>query len=285
MKEKLFHTLSYLVLVSVIFTACQASPAATATPIPTAIPNTPTAEPTPMPEDPQITLYYDGNSQYEIISPQGVRVLVDACWPTFLSSPATDQDILLTTHNHADHYTASFAQSFPGQQLSIETGEIKVKDVAIRGIMAGHGLTNFAAAGSPNVIFIIDVAGIRIVDFGDFGQESLTPELASVLGEVDIAISILGNTAFFQKITDEKTIFTFMGQLKPKLIIPTAHADTATVGYATEQWQGFYSDAKSVTIRLSDLSGNTKFLMLGTLATSYHNLYGLPSWATSTASR
>jgi len=35
-----------------------------------------------------------------------------------LTSPATDKDVLLTTHSyHTDHYNKPFATSFPGKQL------------------------------------------------------------------------------------------------------------------------------------------------------------------------
>ena len=50
-----------------------------------------------------ITLYHEIYAQVEIISPRGVRVLIDVHDPSLLSKPATKQDMLLTTHRHFDH--------------------------------------------------------------------------------------------------------------------------------------------------------------------------------------
>ena len=66
-----------------------------------------------------VTLYHEGYAQVELISPQGTRVLIDVADPSALISPATEEDILLTTHGHSDHFDADFADSFPGQQLWI----------------------------------------------------------------------------------------------------------------------------------------------------------------------
>jgi len=46
----------------------------------------------------------------------GRRILIDVYDPTLLTSPARATDILLTTHNHSDHYLESFEQSFPGRR-------------------------------------------------------------------------------------------------------------------------------------------------------------------------
>jgi hypothetical protein len=45
----------------------------------------------------EITIYYGDGSQFELIDTQGNRVLIDVSNPKFLSTPATDTDILLTT--------------------------------------------------------------------------------------------------------------------------------------------------------------------------------------------
>ena len=42
-------------------------------------------------------------AQTELVSPQGVHVLIDIADPSKVLEPVTDQDILLTTHDHPDH--------------------------------------------------------------------------------------------------------------------------------------------------------------------------------------
>ena len=81
-----------------------------------------------------IRLYCLYPPQVELISARGTRVLIDVHDPEALSSPRTKKDVLLTTHNHGDHRNLDFVKSFPGQQLDVKIGEIKMEDVMIRGI-------------------------------------------------------------------------------------------------------------------------------------------------------
>ena len=60
-----------------------------------------------------LKLYYEENAQIELISPEGLRVLIDVHDPSALSSPPTAKDVLLTTHNHGDHRRLDFVSSFP----------------------------------------------------------------------------------------------------------------------------------------------------------------------------
>ena len=58
-----------------------------------------------------VTIYHEGSAsavQMELISPKGVRVLIDVNNHELLSSPATAKDILLTSHGHSDHLLTSF---------------------------------------------------------------------------------------------------------------------------------------------------------------------------------
>jgi len=158
------------------------------TPLPTAAPPTPPPAATPARQ--AVTIYYADNAQVELISPQGTRVLIDVYKPTALSSPATKNDVLLTTHKHQDHVNASFYTSFPGQQLMTKVGEIKVADVAILGIASAHNAADeLKPEGGTNYIYVVDMGGLRIAHFGDIGQEALTAEQLKALGKVDIAIT------------------------------------------------------------------------------------------------
>ena len=59
-----------------------------------------------------------------------------------MGSPATEKDVLLTTHSHADHVDTRFFEAFPGKQLKHEVGEIKIPDVTIQGIAVAHSATD-----------------------------------------------------------------------------------------------------------------------------------------------
>jgi hypothetical protein len=152
--------------------------------------------------------------------------------------------------------------------------------------MTDHAVSNFGAASiTPNAIYIVEMGGLRIVHFGDFGQDQLPAEKLSTLGTVDVAISLLGNARTFQQILDNKTMFTLKAQVKPKLIIPTEHCDIDSIGYAAQQWQGFYSTNNPVTIGRSDLTDETRLLVLGPLAVSYQKIYSLQLWESLMAAR
>lgn len=175
-----------------------------------------------------ITLYHEIYAQVEIISPRGVRVLIDVHDPSLLSKPATKQDILLTTHRHFDH-TSELTDAFPGQTLNVKTGNIEKDDIHIRGIASSHGdVLSFKDEGGSNYIFLIKIGDIRIAHFGDIGQEKLTEEQLKLLGRIDIAITQFANPYADMDIENKKG-FNLMAQLNPKIIIPThQHTDIPT---------------------------------------------------------
>lgn len=86
----------------------------------------------------EVKLYYEENAQVELIAPQGRRILIDVHDPSGLSRPPVSKDILLTTHNHADHRRLDFVKAFPGQQLDVRTGKIQLAEVSIQGIASSH---------------------------------------------------------------------------------------------------------------------------------------------------
>jgi L-ascorbate metabolism protein UlaG (beta-lactamase superfamily) len=203
----------------------------------------------------------DADPQFEAVSPEGIRVLMDIANPSLLSSPPTAKDLLITTHSHPDHYLSSFTGSFPGQQLKIKTGVLQTDGVKITGIASSHTASGeFLPEGGSNYIYLIEMGGLRIVHFGDIGQDKLTVEQLSVLGEVDIAITQFSNPFSSMNIENRKG-FNLMDQVKPKLIIPT-HIDEATAKYAAGKWAGFYI-AGPLKVGKADLAGGkTKILFM-----------------------
>jgi L-ascorbate metabolism protein UlaG (beta-lactamase superfamily) len=288
MNHKLLAQIVGLTLIMLLVVACGASQSA---PTSTAVPHTPTPSlatsvpmstppPTHTPES-QITLYYEENAQFELISPQGTRVLIDVFNPSALTSPVTENDILLTTHGHPDHIKKDFINSFPGQQLRIREGEINLPDVTIRGIAAAHTAhetDKFKSEGGSNYIFIVDMGELRIVHFGDIGQDQLTREQLDALGKVDIALTQLENS-FSQMNLGNKKGFNLMTQVKPKLIIPThGNGNMEVIEYATGLWQVFSVDTSGITIGRSDLSDETELLVMGQMAPHLKKIYSLPEW-------
>jgi hypothetical protein len=99
-------------------------------------------------------LRYEEGAQVEIISPGGTRILIDVANPSALSRPATEQDVLLTTHTHADHYNRAFVKAFTGQQLLTRQGTLTLGDVIIQGIASVHNVRDpMLAENGTNYIY------------------------------------------------------------------------------------------------------------------------------------
>jgi len=210
-----------------------------------------------------LKLYYEENAQVELINPEGSRVLIDVYDPGVLSSPPTAKDVLLTTHNHGDHRRIDLVGSFPGKQLDVKMGEIKLKDVTIRSIASAHNEGDeFRDENGTNYIFIIDMAGLRIAHFGDIGQNALTPEQLKILGKVDISITQLANR-YSDMTAENKKGFNLMDQVQPKLIIPTHIHDPTCAKIAVDKWIGFESYKKFVSLSTDNLPEETTLIFMG----------------------
>ncbi len=234
-------------------------------PQPTPTPLPPTATPLP---PAAVTLYYEESAQVELISSKGTRVLIDAWNPAAPSSPATEQDILLTTHLHGDHINTGFQAAFKGQQLYVKAGEIKSADVAILGLASGHNdYDPLLPENGTNYIYIIDMDGLRIAHFGDIGQNALTDDQLAALGKVDVAITQFSNSYSSMNLANEKG-FNLMAQVKPRLIIPT-HTSLDATQQAATLWTCLYSEKPAVKISQAVLTDETQILFLGQMASSY----------------
>ncbi len=203
-------------------------------------------------EEPKVTVICgDSQLQFELISPEGTRVFTDVSSPDALSKPAGSNDILLTTNSYPGTYLPDFVNSFPGKQLFRKIGTLEGNGVKVTGISSMHDqLSELLPENGANYIFLIEMGGLRIADFGYIGQEKLTKEQLDILGEIDIAITQLKNP-FCNMTLENRKGFNLMDQLNPKLIIPT-NFDEATARFAVTKWEGFYA-VGPVKIGKSDL--------------------------------
>lgn len=223
---------------------------------------------TPTLTPPCVIIYYEENAQVELISSQGVRVLVDVYDPGLLSAATNEGDILLTTHTHWDHLNSDFLESFPGRQLMNEVGAIEADGVRIQGIPSVHNAGEvFRPEGGANYIYVMEINNLRIAHFGDIGQDALTLEQLDILGKVDVAITQLANPYSDMNAENQKGI-KLMEQVGPKLIIPT-HINLDAAKLAVAHWQGLYSDQPSVNLCLPDLTKQTSILLMGQSATRF----------------
>ncbi len=220
-----------------------------------------------------VRVTFEENAQVELLSPAGQRVLVDVADPGRLTSPATADDILLTTHAHDDHWNPLWANTFPGTTLTFETGALTRGDVHITGIAAAHNQGDpFLPKDGSDYIFVIDVGSMRVVHFGDLGQDALTPGQMAAINRVDIAISQLGNAISDVDATNRRG-FNQMNQVHPAVFIPT-HVDVEVDGVAVAKlaasiWKTTFTLKPSVTLTRSQLPTSTTVLLMGLNAQVY----------------
>jgi|GEM_PF-4241152 len=121
--------------------------------------------------DAKITITRTIYAQTEIISPEGIRVLIDVQNIKLLSKPFTDNDIYLTTHGHPDHVNETMKKDYKGtDKLYIQEGKIKKGDVKITGIASLHSNKGeFKKSWGSNYIYLIKIGNLRIAHFGDCG--------------------------------------------------------------------------------------------------------------------
>lgn len=262
-----------LILLAFLLASC--GKPSTAAPAPTSLPIVlPTTQPS---QAPGVILTYQEWAQVELVSPSGRHIYMDVYNPAFLTKPPSEEDVLLTTHLHNDHYLASFQNSFPGQQLFTSEGVIELPDVTITGIAAAHNSDEtIQAVNADDYIYIIDVAGLRIAHFGDIGQEALTADQLAALGKVDLAITQFANNYSGMTAKNLKG-FNLMDQLKPRLVIPT-HSDMDSIKIAVERWKGYFSESSTITLSASSMPADQSILVLGNLAPSYGKLFNLAPW-------
>jgi L-ascorbate metabolism protein UlaG (beta-lactamase superfamily) len=267
----------FLFSVTVLLASC--SSAAGNTPTVPVVPTTAPTETATTASPSGITLTYGDNAQVELVTPTGRHVYIDIWNTSFLTKQPTADDVLLTTHMHPDHYDSAFAGSFPGQQIIMAMGDIRLPDVTVTTIASAHLPTDpISADSATDYIFVIETGGLRIVHFGDIGQEKLTDEQLATIGKVDLAVTQFSNSFSDMNAANRKG-FNLMDQVKPRLIIPT-HSDKNTIEIAIGLWTGYYSESRTVAIAAERMPGTTAILILGDpgLVSAYAKLYNLKEW-------
>ena len=215
------------------------------------------------------------DAQTELISSSGRRVLIDVEYPDALSRPPTARDILLTTHEHADHYDQPFVASFPGQTLTMRAGTIEADGISVTGVPGQHNQDPLLSI--PNYLFLVDIGGFRIAHLGDLGQTAFTAAQLRALGRVDVVIGQLTNG--ISGIPGGSRIgIDLVNQLRPRLFIPTHLLEdpVGTAKMASAEWPAFYTTKAWITLSRQTLPETTTLVFMGDEAASYGKLTGVP---------
>ncbi len=138
-----------------------------------------------------------------------------------------EADIVTVSHQHADH---NHTEEFKTAQVVDKEGKLKIKDFEIQGIPSYHDKERGRARG-PNIIFVIQVEGLKIVHFGDLGTKDI--DLAP-FSNIDIALIPVGGTFTIgaQEASD------FLRKIVPKITIPM-HYKTSKLGFDIDRVEKF----------------------------------------------
>ena len=184
-----------------------------------------------------------GHAAFLITSDQGIKIITDpydagGCGEQFSYGQIKDQaDIVLTSHDHADH---NGAKHLPGSPHFVKgSGAKTVKGISIKGTPTYHDPSKGSERGT-NTIFTFSVDGIRICHLGDLGHTLSEQELAEI-GPVDLLLIPVGGYLTI----DAKEATRVAEQIKPKVLIPM-HFKTEKCGFPIAAVEDFLKGKSKV---------------------------------------
>jgi len=135
-----------------------------------------------------------------------------------------DADLVLVTHEHADHNGVETIGGDPAV-LRSTAGRLESPVGEVVAIASEHD----EAAGTqrgPNTIFVFELDGVRIAHFGDFGQSALRDEQAAAVGQIDLLFLPVGAGP---TIGPEQAA-AITERLSPRWVVPM-HYRTPRIGF------------------------------------------------------
>lgn len=102
-----------------------------------------------------------------------------------------EPDLLLITHEHADHNAIEAIDGEPAV-LRSTAGTLDSPFGEVTAIASEHDDVAGTQRG-PNTIFVFTLDGVRICHMGDFGQSGLREEQATAIGELDLLFVPVGS--------------------------------------------------------------------------------------------
>ncbi len=201
-----------------------------------------------------------GHSAFLLTSDSGVRVLTDPYRSgsydgAVAYKPIKEKaDVVTASHRHDDHYCL---EGLPeGYQCVTEAGRHTVAGLSITGFKSYHDTSRGEDRGS-NIIFVIEMDGIRVCHLGDLGH-TLSDEEAAAIGRVDVLLVPVGGLYTI----GPKEAVNVMKALSPSVTIPM-HFKTEALGFPIKPVDDFLSLAgdsmrpgtTETEIRQEDLSG------------------------------
>jgi len=134
-------------------------------------------------------IVYLGHSSFKLKGKKAT-VITDPFDPVYvgLKYPKNDADIVTVSHNHNDHNKVDLIDNV--KMVINGAGEYEIMGVSIIGIETDHDASGGEERGK-NIIFILEVDGLRIAHFGDLGHK-LSEKLMEQMGDIDVLMIPVG---------------------------------------------------------------------------------------------
>jgi L-ascorbate metabolism protein UlaG (beta-lactamase superfamily) len=135
-----------------------------------------------------------------------------------------EADLLLVTHEHADHNGVEAIVGDPAI-LRSTAGTLESPLGEVVAIASEHDEQAGTARG-PNTIFVFELDGTRVCHFGDFGQSALRDEQATAIGDVELLIVPVGGGPTI----GAEQASRIVARLAPRWVVPM-HYRTPRIGF------------------------------------------------------
>jgi L-ascorbate metabolism protein UlaG (beta-lactamase superfamily) len=137
---------------------------------------------------------------------------------------SVDAELLLVTHEHADHTGVEAIGGDPAV-LRSTAGTLESPVGNVVAIASEHDDRAGTERG-PNTIFVFELDGLRVAHFGDFGQSELREEQAAAIGKVDLLIIPVGGGFTI----GARQAAEIVERLAPRWVVPM-HYRTPRIGF------------------------------------------------------
>ena len=171
----------------------------------------------------EVTIEYIAHASFRITSPQGKQIIIDPyasdVWIGYEYPKNLKADALVITHPHYDHDGGAYRglampwETTPKQYRYI--GAYQLGDMTLIGVPGKHAGSFGKEFGQKNIIWVIEVGGMRIAHLGDNGP--ITDQIRTAIGEVDILMLPADGD---QHILKNSEALEFIEALNPKIQIP-----------------------------------------------------------------
>jgi L-ascorbate metabolism protein UlaG (beta-lactamase superfamily) len=179
----------------------------------------------------KVRIRWHGQSFFDIVTPAGARIALDPHALEAYGRITLKADVVLMSHFHIDHSKLDAIENAAKAKKinalkNVEGGtafnvvDETFKDVHIRSMGTYHDTMSGAQRGL-NGVFILEVAGLRIVHLGDLGH-TLNKEQIKKIGDVDVLLIPVGGVYTINGLDAQKVV----AQLKPKRYIIPMHYGT-----------------------------------------------------------